>query len=188
MTLDEKLEQFYNATIESATATNLAITTEYKESLTKVFEEHKKNALAKSETAYNLEVENVKREKNRSLSSAAINIRRRLNEKSSQLSDSIFEDVKVKLQNYMKTEEYTELLKNQISEAKSFARNDELKLYMNASDEHLKLKLEEVTGVTLTISTIDFVGGTRAVIPEKNILIDHSFLSKMQELKENFTL
>jgi V/A-type H+-transporting ATPase subunit E len=188
MTLDEKLEQFYNATIESATQQNLKITGDYKDSLAKILEDHKKDTLQKSEVTYQLESENLIREKNRTLSSASINIKRKLNEKSSQLIDALFLDVKKKLEEFMKTEEYTSLLIKQILKAKEFARNDEVIIYINSSDSYLKEMLEQKTKVTLTISASDFIGGTRSVIHEKNILIDHSFSSKILEVKESFTL
>ena len=40
--------------------------------------------------------------------------------------------------------------------------------------------------VTLTISAMPFLGGVRAVIPEKNILIDNSFETLLNEERENF--
>lgn len=184
MTLDEKLEQFYNVTIESATTRNIEIVEEYKASLTKTLEDHKREAIRKSEEAYKLESEDLIREKNRSLSAEAINVKRKLNEKILELSDTLFEDVLVKLQAYMKTKDYEDLLVKQIKNAKEFAREDEMTIYIDPTDEHLKQSLEDTTGVTLTVSSYDFVGGTRAVIPAKNILIDHSFTSKLKELKE----
>lgn len=188
MTLDEKLEQFYNATIESATKQNLKITGDYTDSLDKILEDHKKDTLQKSEITYQLESENLIREKNRTLSSASINTKRKLNEKASQLIDNLFLDVKKKLDEFMKTEEYVSLLKKQVIKAKEFARNDEVIIYINPSDSYLKENLEEQTKVTLTISQTDFIGGTRSVIHDKNILIDHSFSSKILEVKESFTL
>lgn len=184
MTLDEKLEQFYNVTIESATTRNIEIVEEYKASLTKTLEDHKREAIRKSEEAYKLESEDLIREKNCSLSAEAINVKRKLNEKILELSDALFEDVLVKLQAYMKTKDYEDLLVKQIKNAKEFAREDEMTIYIDPADEHLKQSLEDTTGVTLTVSSYDFVGGTRAVIPAKNILIDHSFTSKLKELKE----
>ena len=34
---------------------------------------------------------------------------------------------------------------------------------------------KERTGMTLTISKVDFIGGVRAVVPEKNVLVDYAF-------------
>lgn len=187
MTLDEKLEQFYNATIESATTRNIEIVEEYKQNLDKMFDDYKKDAHKKSEQTYRLESENLIREKNRTLSSEAINIKRKINDKNVELTDILFEDVMNKIQAFMKSKEYEELLRNQILSAKEFAREDELTIYINPTDEGLKHTLEEQTKVTLTLSQYDFIGGTRAVIHAKNILIDHSFSSKIAAQKEHYT-
>ena len=42
-------------------------------------------------------------------------------------------------------------------------------------ESFMKEYLEEHTGMSLTVSKEDFIGGVRAVIHEKNILIDHAF-------------
>lgn len=187
MTLDEKLEQFYNATIESATTRNIEIVEEYKQNLDKMFDEYKKDALKKSEQTYRLESENLIREKNRTLSSEAINIKRKINEKNLELTDILFDDVMKRLQEFMKTKEYEDLLVKFIVAAKEFAREDDLTIYINPTDIGLKQNLEDKTNVSLTISQYDFIGGTRAVIHAKNILIDHSFSSKIAAEKEHYT-
>ena len=38
----------------------------------------------------------------------------------------------------------------------------------------------------IKISQYSFTGGTRAVIPSKNILIDNSFQTKLEEAKRDF--
>ena len=43
------------------------------------------------------------------------------------------------------------------------------------NNQMLKEYLEEHTGMSLTVSKEDFIGGVRAVIHEKNVLIDHAF-------------
>ena len=42
------------------------------------------------------------------------------------------------------------------------------------------------TGITPLISETDFLGGIRAVIPEKNILIDNTFLTAFENEEERF--
>ncbi|MDF2951974.1 MAG: V-type synthase subunit [Anaerocolumna sp.] len=88
----------------------------------------------------------------------------------------------------MKTPEYTQLLTSQIVKAKEFANGEEMIIYINSSDESLKETLEAKTGAKLTISNRDFIGGTRAVMQEKNILIDNSFITRFKEAKNEFVL
>lgn len=188
MTLDEKLDRFYTAAIDSATSQNIQIVNEYKQSLQKIYDDHKEDALRKAEVTYHVESNNLIREKNRNLSVETIKIKRRISEKSDELTDLLFQDVAKKIDVFMKTSEYFDMLAAQITAAKDFARGEEITIYINPSDEALKVSLESKTEATLTISVNDFIGGTRAVIHSKSILIDNSFLTKYAEAKDAFML
>lgn len=188
MTLDEKLDQFYNAAMESATSQNIQIIDEYKKSLQIIYSEHKKEALRKAEITYRMESEKLLREKNRELSNESIHIKRKISERTAELTDKLFEEAAVKLQDYMTTSGYFDLLCNQIKLAKDFALDEDITIYINPTDANLKASLEANTGAALTISNRNFIGGTRAVIQDKNILIDNSFLARLDEAKSTFTL
>lgn len=188
MTLDEKLDNFYKSAINDATNKSEQIIDEYKESLNKIFEEHKSDAVRKANLDLQIEKDNYIRERNKNLSIESIKIKRNISEKNNQLVEILFEDVSKKLEAFMKTPEYTSLLIKQIKEAKQFARGEEITIYINPSDESKKAELEAATDAALTISSYSFMGGTRAVIPSKNILIDNSFQNKMDEIKDKFTL
>lgn len=188
MTLDEKLEHFSTSVIESATKQNLEIVEEYKKTLLKNYEERKQAALRKAEANYRVASDNIVRERNRRLSAESMEIRRKVLEKTSEYTELIFNEVKMKLADYMKTSDYEELLCSQIKSAKEFSKGDSITVYINPTDAEKKSTLEAKTGVTLTISKLDFLGGIRAVIPSHNILIDHSFSTKLEEAKSTFTL
>lgn len=188
MTLDEKLRVFYDSTIADATKQSEDILVEYQASLKNLYEEHKKESEEKA--AFTLETESKKlvQEKNKVLSIQSLDFKRQLNEKNEDLKDALFVDIKKRLEDFMKTNEYIDLLVNQIKSAVSFARDDAMTIYINASDQDKKADLEARTNTPVTISTIDFMGGTRAVIHEKNILIDRSFSTKLADEKDTFTL
>lgn len=188
MTLDEKLEQFYKSAVDSATSQNLQIIDEYKKSLQKIYDDHKEDVTRKAEISYRMASENLIREKNRKLSTDIINLKRKINEKAAEITEKIFQEVNDALLSFMKTPDYIDLLAKQIIDANNFARGEEVTIYINPSDKNLKETLESKTGVTLTISTIDFMGGTRAVIHKQNILIDNSFSTKLAESKNTFML
>ena len=188
MTLDEKLDHFYSSVIESATKQNIEIVEEYKKTLQKNYDERKELALRKADANYRMASDNIIRERNRKLSAEAMEIRRKVLEKTAEVSDRIFIDVRSKLDQYMKTPEYNELLATQIRKAKEFAQGDTITVYINPSDSDKIATLEEMTGVSLTVSDRDFIGGIRAVIPSRSILIDNSFLTKLDEAKSTFTL
>jgi len=188
MTLDEKLDHFYSSVIDSATKQNIEIVEEYKNTLQKNFDERKETALRKAEANYRMASDDIVRERNRKLSSEAMDIRRKVLEKTAEVADRVFTDVRIKLEEFMKTSDYEELLAAQIRNANEFASGDVITIYINPTDAEKASRLEEKTGVTLTVSDRDFIGGTRAVIPSRSILIDNSFLTKLEEAKSSFTL
>ncbi|MDD3174591.1 MAG: V-type ATP synthase subunit E [Herbinix sp.] len=188
MTLDEKLDHFYSSVIDSATKQNIEIVKEYKGILQKNFDERKEAAIHKAETNYRMASENIIRERNRKLSVESMDIRRKVLEKTAEISEQIFCEVRRKLYEYMKTSEYEDLLCSQIKKASDFAKGDAITIYINPSDAQKIIKLEEKTGISLTVSDRDFIGGSRAVIPSRSILIDNSFLTKLEEEKSSFTL
>lgn len=188
MTLDEKLEHFYSSVIDSATKQNIEIVEDYKKTLQKNYDERKEAALRKAEANYRVASDHIIRERNRRISAEALETRRKVLEKTAEYSDIVFSDVRSKLDDFMKTPAYIELLCAWITSANEFASGDALTIYINPTDAEKKALLEEKTGIALTISNRDFIGGIRAVIPSNNILIDHSFFTKLEEAKSNFTL
>lgn len=188
MNLDEKLDQFSSTVIDSAMKQNIEIIKNYKITLQKTFEERKEAAIRKADTAYRIASDHIIREKNRRLSAESVEIRRKVLEKTAAIEDKIFCDVIQMLSDYMKTDEYDKLLISQICYAVEFARGDEIMIYINPSDADKKTALEEKTRAVLTISDRDFIGGVRAVIPSHSILIDNSFMTRLEEARSSFIL
>lgn len=188
MTIDEKLDNFYHCAIDDATAQSIKILESYEQTLKEMYEEKKKSLIKQSEQKIRTESENLVREKNRNLSSESLKLKRTLSDKSKEKVDILFNDVEKKLASYMQTPEYQKFLVERINETIEFAKDDELTIYINPSDANLKAALEDATHVGLVISNIDFLGGIRCVIPNRHILIDKSFMSKLREEKMNFKL
>ncbi len=188
MTLDEKLDQFYHAAIESATNQNIQIVEEYKKSLQEIYDEYKKEAERKADALYRGESEKLLQEKNRTLSTEAIKLKRKISDKSAELSEKLFMEASEKLKSFISSPDYFILLCNQIIGAVDYANGEDMTIYINPSDEGLKASLEDKTKASLTISTRDFTGGIRAVIHGRNILIDNSFLTRLEELKSSYII
>ncbi len=186
MKVDKKLEHFYQAVIDDATMQSDSIINEYKESLKTIFEDQKRELEQKAEILLKVETDSLIRQKNKSLSTETFAIRRKINDKNIELKDKLFDDIYVKLIDFMKTPAYEELLIKQIKAALKTARGAAITIYINESDNALHQKLQEATDTILTISTMNFLGGTRAVIHEKHILIDNSFSTKLAEEKNVF--
>ena len=103
-----------------------------------------------------------------------------------ELKDKVFDEVRILIQDFMKTDAYEDYLVKCIRKAVAFASGDSMTIYINPSDENRIHDLEDASGVRLTISAEDFTGGMRAVIRSRNVLIDNSFKTALHNEYDNF--
>jgi vacuolar-type H+-ATPase subunit E/Vma4 len=188
MTIEEKLELFHKTAIDDANAQSVAMVDEYEKSLDDSFEQEKAEIKEKADYLYKTESEKIEHEKNKVLSLVHRDVKRQVLEEKKSFEKILFTLVEKKLQDYMQTEDYTKLLIKQINEAVSFAKDEKMEVYINRSDEDKKEMLEKETGVKILISDTDIMGGTRAVLRAKNVLVDYSFIEKLTHEKEAYTL
>jgi V/A-type H+-transporting ATPase subunit E len=188
MTVEEKLEHFYTSVMDNAAAQGLQIVTQYEDTLKRKYEERKQAATNKATHTYQIESESMRREKNRLLSNETIEIKRKILEKTEEVTERVFQDVVNELKDFMKTPAYEDWLCKKINTANALAPDTVILIYINPTDINLKTSLEDKTGVKLTVSDRDFMGGIRAVIPARSILIDYSFLTKLAEERDSFKL
>lgn len=186
LTTEEKLEHFQNFCMEDARTRSAKMLDEYSSALEATFKEHQSDALRRAEMLLNAETANLKREINRQLSVEQIGIKRTLGQKQEELKNKIFTELRDMLANFMETNEYEALLESQIASAKKLAGEEPLIIYLDPADEDKLNRLALHHNADIRVSEYSFSGGCRAVIPSKNILIDHSFESKLAEAKSEF--
>lgn len=160
---------------------------EYKAQLQKIYEDHKSNAQKKAALQIKMETDSLERSMHKDLSKEQIQIKRELSQKQAELKEKLFDEVQNLLQQYRATPAYKDLLIKQIKAAKNIAQNEKITIYLDPADASDLADLVVKTGIELTVSEYSFLGGTRAVIHSKNILIDNSFESKLSEEKDTFT-
>lgn len=186
MTTEEKLEHFQQFCLEDARTCSAKMLDEYTGALETAFEEHQQDATRRAQMQIKAETEKMQRDINKQLSIEQINLKRTLGRKQDELKDTLFVELKDMLANFMETAEYQHLLEHQIAKAKEFAGNDPLIIYMDPVDEDKARRLALHHNADIRISEYSFSGGTRAVIPSKNILIDNSFQTKLAEARDSF--
>lgn len=186
MTLEEKIAHLQTTSMEQARAEGNAIIDSHREALEKVLEDHKAEALRQSETRIKAETTNARLSLNQAAAKSQLEIKRRQGKVQQELKDKIFEEVMGLVNDYMKTESYGDFLVRCIRQAVHFAGQDPVTIYLNPSDEAKRADLEDATGVHLTISAEDFIGGVRAVIRSRNILIDNSFRTQLRNEYDKF--
>ena len=186
MTIDEKLSHFYDITVEEAHAKASAILEEHRETLEKMTEERKALSEENAQAQIKAETANARREINKALSAEQLTIKRDWTKKQNELKEKIFSEVKGLLEAYTKTPEYENYLTDRIKEALDFAEKDEISIYLSPEDSSLAEKLQQKTGAVIQIAKDSFLGGIRATIPPKNILIDHSFAGNFEAAYKEF--
>lgn len=186
LTIEEKLQHFQESTIQDAKNKSTQMLDEYRASLDKVFEEHKEKKLRQAQLEIKTQTESIKQDRNKELSKQHLHIKRKITRKQEELKENLFVEVKDLLCKYLDSSEYNNLLISQINAAKKFAKDQNITIYIDPSDSSRRSSLEVATNTVLTISDYSFLGGTRAVISDRNILIDNSFETKLAEAKANF--
>ena len=132
------------------------------------------------------EKERIARETNKNLSLGQIEIRRSYSRKDEELRGKVFSELRDRLARFMETPKYDALLEAQIKKEKAFAGSSEIHIYIDPSDKEKQNLLSLRTDCDIRVSQYPFLGGTRAVIASKNILIDNSFETKLREAEQDF--
>ena len=88
-----------------------------KEHLARTLEDHKQTSRQNAEAEIKAETGHVRREVNKALSAEQITLRRDLSRKQEELKETLFAEVKTKVQQFITTAEYDEYLCRRINEA-----------------------------------------------------------------------
>lgn len=185
MQIEEKLEIFRKFTMDVAKQESEQQIAEYEASCNQEVEAFRESKLAELEHKIRNEEHKIRRQTNSAVSREMLRQKRSLDECKRKWREKLLEEVKGLLARYQKTEEYKKYLIAKIKMALEVAEEDEAIIYINPSDADKKLELESQTGAALTISSFDFGGGVRAVIRSRNILIDESFVTKLEQEATN---
>lgn len=186
MTIEEKLQHFYDSSVEEAYQEAAQMIEEHKKNLDEMLSEHKSSRRQSAEAEVKAEAENARREVNKALSAQQLMIKRNWTKKQNELKDRLFTEVQSLLEDFVKTPEYDSYLCRKIKEAQDFAGEDELHIYLTPSDSSRLETLSRKTGAALRLADEEFIGGIRAIIPGKNILIDNSFREAFLAYKKEF--
>ena len=187
MTTEEKLQHFYDAAIKEARDNAERLLEEHKKELDNLLEDHKKAKDREIATALKAETDQASREINKTLSSQLLDIKREGKKCQDRYKEKLFQEVMTLLEEFKNTESYDDYLKRKIQEALDFAREDPVTVYLSPEDSAKLPAMSKEFEVDLRIAEHSFLGGVQAEIPEKNILIDSSFLEAFNNEKANFT-
>ena len=186
LTTEEKLQHFYEVSVENAKEEAEQAVREYEQVLEASLEEHRQAKKRQMEMELQAETENAKRQMNKALSAEQLRIKRRLSRTQDHLKEKLFVRVAEKLEEFRKTPEYVAYLESWIQKARKFAGRYPISLSVGSGDAALAEQLSKAAGRPVDVEPEDFGGGLRAVIPSKNILMDGSFNSLIQGERDTF--
>lgn len=186
MTTEEKLKHFQDICMTDARERSGKMLDDYVNALESAYEEHITDAKRRARMQVEAETEKLQREINKRLSIGQLDLKREVSRKQEGLKDKLFVELRDRLANYMETQEYQQLLERQVKAAKQFAGDEELVIYMDPSDEDKAQRIALHYNAVIRISEYSFTGGTRAVVPNKHILIDNSFETRIKEARHEF--
>jgi len=187
MDTNEKLSLFRDMVFEHAEEEVDEQVTTFENSLRKILEDHKSERISKKTIELETEKENVRKESNKQVAQLQLQMQRDLHKQQQQLKEEVFNQVQNRLNDYMKTDDYMNLLETQISDALKIAGDNEIVIYLNSADADKVETLEQRTGHSLDVSSRPFIGGIRGVIQSRNMLIDYSFLKRLEAERDNFS-
>lgn len=186
MTTEEKLQHFFDYSISRAEQEAAETISEHQKALDTMFEEHCSTRRRQAEAYLTAEAERIKRQINKTLSSRQLHIRQELSAKQQELREKLFSEVQMLMTAYKSDPGYLDFLCRKVQEAERYADGTKLTVYLDRSDEALADELTRRTGHPVQIAPKPFGGGIRAVLSDKNILIDNSYLTLLNEEKENY--
>jgi len=114
MTTEEKLKHFEDVCTGNAKEKYDQMICDYTASLEKIQKEHEQNLKHQAELEIQAETEKLRRDINRRLSIAQIDIKRQYSKKQEELRGKIFSELRDRLAVFMESPEYMEMLEAQI--------------------------------------------------------------------------
>ena len=152
MIMEKKLQQFLDICMEDARAQSNDTFQEYSQALQLDLEKHKADARRQANMQIRGEKEKIRRELNKELAIGQINLKRTISQRHEELKEKLFIEVKDRLDTFMGTPQYVELLDGCIKEAKAFAGEDEVIFYLDPADSDKLQQLSYQNNIAIHLS------------------------------------
>jgi vacuolar-type H+-ATPase subunit E/Vma4 len=186
LTLEDKIEVIRKASMEEARKDGNKIIQEHKQGIDQIYEDHKEVALRQSNLSIKTKENDARQQLNQAIAVIQTKLKREEGKCQTKLKQQLFRQIKEQLDDFMKTSSYDELLIAYIEKVKNFAGKESFQILISPKDKDKVKLLEAKTNTIIQISEEDFIGGIRAVLKDRQILIDNSFSSALTKEYESF--
>ena len=163
---------------------------QYRATLQKDYDEFVKNTNQEFDAKFVNAKKDMRKELNKNIAQSQIHLQRDLYLQEEKLKKKLFAEFNDAIQNYMQTDEYRNQLVVMINNLKDYAEKnrEELVVYINHSDQGMYEVLLEETNANIQISDREFLGGVRGVLKDRQVLIDYSFSTLLENVEDSFTI
>ncbi len=186
MTTEEKLKHFQDICTGDARARSDKMVNDHQKALEASYEEHVKQAKRQAQMQITAEKEKLEKEQNKKLAVGELDMKYEYGRKQQEYKQKLFAELREKIAEYRKTEDYLQLLEDQTARAVQFAGGEKLTVYLDPDDADQASRIGEKYKVEVQTAAASFGGGTQAVLPGRHVLIDNSFASKIEEAQQDF--
>ncbi len=183
----EKLDIFYRAAMDAANIQSEAILEEQKQIYQRTMADYEAEKQKDWQEKRRQRETSLKREANRIVQEEIMQQKQAYHSAVEEKKQELFAAVERRLEEYRHTDAYEDQLEKMVQKAVALAETAGVQIYLSPSDREKKERLEQKTRQQILIGK-ELKGGICAVIKEKNILLDESFGSRLQELREQYEL
>ncbi|MCI5775848.1 MAG: hypothetical protein MR008_05255 [Aerococcus sp.] len=188
MKTKEKIAFFEQNVLENAEKDLRAQLDSYEEKLKADYQEFVEETDQTNKERFESEANAIRKQNNKMLSELQIRYQRDLYLQVTELKDKIIAHVKERLKEYKETDAYCDQLIAIGRSIQSFAKDEKFDLYIDPSDKALLKDCEEAIGHKVIISDRPLLGGMRGVLRKRDVLIDDSFSTYLENWRENFDI
>ncbi len=188
MTTEEKILHFQEHAMLSARQQSTQEVELFTKTLKQEYEAHCRDVSRQLKLHARMEAEKQEHEQNKTISQESVRIRHELNAFHRTLADRMYQEVKVLIDDYRTRPEYKKFLLALIRKANRIAGRSTVILYISPEDKELKNELEAACGSLLKVSDTSFLGGLKALIPERSLSINHAFSDELQRIMESYVI
>ena len=185
MKIEEKLESFSKKVMAEAEHKNSLIIEKNDADLQRELEQTRQLERRKAEDALRLAKHQAIRQHERAVAAAKLESKKKLISRRSEMLNVLFDNVRRRLEEFIKTAEYADYLMSEIKPLTEKYQGLTVRLCQN--DMKYASMITDAFNVDVKPSDNDFFGGFIAYTTGRGVL-DHSFKSRLERERERFNL
>lgn len=190
--IQEKLEFFNEVILKDAASERDRILEQIRTEMEERIAREKKKFQEQADEFLKKEVSSAENEKNNIISKAIVESRQLLMKKREEIIESVFDDAKKLLSQFVDKEEYFPYLCRQIRHSCHLAGEGELVVYVSKKDmerfSHMfeGIKKDLPPGTTFEETDNSIIGGCRVLNKALDIMVNNTLLEKLEANRYNF--